>query len=146
MPVKPIPDGYRTVTPYLTVTDATALLEFMQKAFDARDVHAMKGPDGRVWHADLMIGDSHVMLGQARTPEEAMPAMLYLYVPDCDTAYRKALAAGAKSHSEPTTQFYGDRHGAVVDGCGNQWWLATHVEDVAPDELERRAKAARAGS
>jgi PhnB protein len=139
----PVPRGYHTVTPYLTVSDANALLEFLQKAFDATVVHAMKGPDGRIGHADVTIGDSHVMLGQARDAASATQAMLYLYVPDCDAWYRRALAAGSTSSSEPQTQFYGDRHGAVKDPWGNQWWLATHVEDVANDELERRAKAAR---
>ena len=141
MAVQPIPEGYRTVTPYLTVSDASALLDFVQRAFGATVVHAMKGPDDRIAHADVMVGDSHVMLGQARDSNQAMPAMLYLYVADCDAWYRQALAAGATSISEPQTQFYGDRHGAVKDACGNQWWLATHVEDVAEDELERRSKA-----
>lgn len=145
MPVQPVPDGYHTVTPYLVVSDATALLDFMTKAFDARTLHVMKGPGGDVGHADVVIGTSHVMLGQAREAVSAMPAMLYLYVPDCDAAYQQALAAGGTSIAEPKTQFYGDRHGAVKDTCGNQWWIATHVEDVAPDELERRARAAQHG-
>ena len=143
MAVQPIPEGYRTVTPYLTVSDASALLDFIQRAFGATVVHAMKGPDGRIGHADVIIGDSHVMLGQAREAAQAMPSMLYLYLADCDAAYKQARAAGGTSISEPQTQFYGDRHGAVKDVCGNQWWLATHVEDVANEELERRAKAAR---
>jgi PhnB protein len=144
MAVKPIPEGYHTVTPYLTVTDATALLAFIEKAFDAKNVHAMRGPDGKVNHAELTIGDSHVMLGQARDPASAMKAMLYLYVPDCDAAYQKAVAAGGTPLSEPQTQPYGDRHGAVTDCCGNQWYVATHVEDVSPEEIDRRMNAAQA--
>ena len=97
----------------------------------------MRRPDGSISHADVVIGDSHVMCGQAPDPSAAMPSMLYLYVPDA--AYRRALAAGATSIAEPATQFYGDRHGAVRDCCGNSWWLATHVEDVSPEEMERRA-------
>jgi uncharacterized glyoxalase superfamily protein PhnB len=139
----PVPAGYHTVTPYLTVADATELLDFVKRAFDASEVHVMKGPDGRVAHADVVIGTSHVMMGTARDASQQMPAMLYLYLPDCDAAYRKALAAGATSVSEPATQFYGDRHGAVRDACGNQWWLATHVEDVSAEEMERRMSAAR---
>lgn len=141
MAVKPIPDGYHTVTPYLTVNDAAALLDFVQRAFGARVEHAMKGPDGRVAHADVVIGDSHVMLGQAGEAWKAMPANLYLYVPDCDAWFRRAVAAGGTPLQEPQTQFYGDRHGAIVDPCGNQWWIATHVEDVSNEELQRRAAA-----
>ena len=143
MAVQPIPEGYHTVTPYLTATDATALLAFIEKAFDAANVQAMRGADGTVQHAELTIGDSHVMLGQARDAAGATRAMLYLYVPDCDAAYRKAVAAGGTPLSEPATQFYGDRHGAVTDCCGNQWYVATHVEDVPPEEMARRAQAAR---
>jgi uncharacterized glyoxalase superfamily protein PhnB len=143
MAVKPVPEGYHTVTPYLTVTDATALLTFLEKAFGATNVHAMRDGAGKVQHAEATIGDSHVMLGQARDDATAMRAMLYLYVPDCDAAYKQAVAAGGTPLSEPKTQFYGDRHGAVTDPCGNQWYVATHVEDVAPDEMARRAKAAR---
>ncbi len=141
MPVKPVPETFHTITPYLVVPDARTLLEFVQKAFDARPVHVMHGPNGTVGHADVVIGDSHVMMGTARPGSPAMPATLYLYVPDCDAAYARALGAGAVSISEPATQFYGDRHGAVSDSNGNQWWLATHVEDVSPEELEKRAAA-----
>ena len=144
MAVKYIPDGVHTITPYLTVSDSAALLEFIRRGLDnVTTIHEMKGPDGQVWHADLTIGDSHLMLGQARKPEDAMQSMLYLYVPDCDAAFKKALAAGGTLHSELQTQFYGDRHGCVKDPCGNQWWFATHVEDVSPEELAHRAKAAR---
>ena len=143
MPVKPVPDTFHTVTPYLVVTNPKALLEFVTKAFGAVTAHVMEGPGGSVAHADVVIGDSHVMIGQARDTAAATPAMLYLYVPDCDATYAKAVAAGATSIMPPSTQFYGDRHGAVRDSNGNQWYLATHVEDVSPEELERRAKAAR---
>jgi PhnB protein len=144
MTVKYIPDGVHTITPYLTVRDAAALLDFIRRGLDnVTTIHEMKGENGTVWHADLKIGDSHLMLGQAPKPEDATQSMLYLYVPDCDAAFSKALAAGGTVHSELQTQFYGDRHGAVKDPCGNQWWFATHVEDVPLAELERRAKAAR---
>ena len=141
MAVTPVPDGFHTLTPYLTVTDANGLLDFIKKAFNAKEHHVMRGPDGAVAHADLVIGDSHVMLGQAHGEWKAMPAQLYLYVADCDAWYRQALAAGATSVQEPKTQFYGDRHGCVKDLCGNLWWVATHVEDVSEEEMARRMKA-----
>ena len=145
MAVKPVPEGYHTITPYLTVSDASGLLDFITRAFDATHAHVMRGPDGRIGHADLMVGNSHVMLGQAHGEWQPMPSQLYLYVPNCDEAHRKALAAGGTSVQEPTTQFYGDRHGCVRDLCGNLWWLATHVEDVSEEEMGRRMKAAAGG-
>lgn len=143
MAIKPVPDGYTTVTPYITSSDAAALLAFLKQAFDATEVHVMHGPGGTVGHADVMIGDSHLMLGQGRGEWQPMPQQLYLYLPDCDAAFKKALAAGATAVTQPETQFYGDRHGCVKDAGGNLWWLATHVEDVAPDEMERRMKQFR---
>ncbi len=141
MAIKPVPDGFHTITPYLTVIDANGLLDFIKKAFNAKERHVMRGPDGSVGHADLVIGDSHVMLGQARGEWTPMHAQLYLYVTDCDAWYRQAIAAGATSVQEPKTQFYGDRHGCVKDLCGNLWWMATHVEDVSNEEMARRMKA-----
>ena len=143
MAVKPVPEGYHTVTPYLTVKDASALLDFVKRAFGAQEKHVMRGPDGVIAHAEALIGDSHVMMGQARGEWTPMPAQLYLYVSDCDTVFQQAVSAGATSVQEPTTQFYGDRHGCVKDGNGNLWWVATHVEDVSNEEMERRMKAAR---
>ena len=142
MAVSPIPKGYHSVTPYLVAKDARALIDFATKAFDAQVVEEMKRPDGTVMHAELQIGDSRIMLGQESSQHTAMPAALYLYGPDVDGRYRKALAAGATSTMEPKDQFYGDRTAGVVDGNGNHWWLGTHIEDVPHDELERRAKAA----
>jgi uncharacterized glyoxalase superfamily protein PhnB len=139
MAVQPVPEGYHTVTPYIVARDAAAVIEFAKRAFGAKEHHAMRLPDGRVMHGDIVIGNSHVMIGQAGGENNAFPAMLYLYVPDADGTYRDALAAGATSLSEPTTQFYGDRHAAVTDAEGNQWWIATHVEDVPDDEMRRRA-------
>lgn len=140
MPVKPIPDGYHTVVPYLTVTDAGTLLDFVQRAFGAKVIEAMRGPDGQVVHADVMIGDSHVMMGLAHGDWKPTTSTLYLYVPDCDAQYRSAVAAGGKSVREPRTEFYGDRSGGVADPFGNQWWVATHVEDVSKEEMDRRMK------
>ena len=142
MAVKPIPDGYHSVTPYLVVEGANALIDFAKQAFDAVETYRMPGPGGAVMHAEIRIGDSMVMLADASGAENPpMPAMMYLYVPDADDYYKRALAAGASSLREPADQFYGDRSAGVEDAFGNKWWLATHVEDVAPEELAKRAQA-----
>lgn len=140
MAVKPVPEGYHTVTPYIVSTDAERLLAFLHKAFGATEQEVMRAPDGSIWHADVKIGDSHIMMSQANAQHAAMPASLYLYVPDTDATYRAALAAGATSTMEPADMFYGDRNAGVKDAQGNVWWIGTHVEDVAPDELKRRAE------
>ncbi len=139
--VKPIPDGYHTVTPYLVVPGAATLIDFLKLAFDATETYRHARPDGTVQHAEVRIGDSVVMMGEPEDPSKAMPATLCLYVEDADAAYRRAIEAGAASLREPATQFYGDRTGGVLDPCGNQWWVATHVEDVSPEEIERRVLA-----
>ena len=138
MAVKPIPEGYHTVVPYIVAADAEALLEFLKTGLKATEREVMRYPDGRIWHGDVVIGDSHVMLSQATEQHPAMPATLYLYVPDTDAAYRTALAAGATSAMEPATQFYGDRNAGVKDSNGNMWYFGTHVEDVSPEEMRRR--------
>jgi PhnB protein len=143
-PVKPIPDGYHTVTPYLVASDAAKLIEFLKKAFDAKELHRSTGPDGSVAHAEVSVGDSRIMIGGGRPGVPPMPCMLYLYVPDTDSLYKSALAAGASSIMEPTNQFYGDRNAGVKDAEGNQWYIATHLEDVAPEELQKRMEAAYA--
>ena len=120
--------------------DAEKLLTFLRKAFGAQDTEVMRAPDGSIWHADLTVGDSHIMVSQANAQHPAMPASIYLYVPDTDATYKAALAAGATSTMEPADQFYGDRNAGVTDAQGNVWWIGTHVEDVAPDELKRRAE------
>jgi len=136
--VRPIPEGYHTVVPYIVATDAERLLAFMKAGLGGREDHVMRYPDGRIWHGDVLIGDSHVMLSQATDRHPAMPCTLYLYVPDTDAAYRKAVAAGATSVMEPATQFYGDRNAGVQDSQGNFWYFGTHVEDVSPEEMARR--------
>ena len=142
MTVKPVPDGYGTVTPYLLTTDADRVLEFAKKAFGAVETERHNDEKGRVQHAAMRIGDSMIMLGQANDKYPAMPSMLHLYVADVDAVYAKAVSAGGKSLREPTNEFYGDRSSGVEDPAGNQWWIATHVEDVPSEEVERRAKAA----
>ena len=140
MSSSPVPAGYHTVTPYLLVGDVAAELRFLTAAFDAKEKLRMEGEGGKLNHAEVQIGDSPVMMGCAGERCTAMPCMLYLYVADADALYRKALEAGATSIQEPALQPYGDRTCAVQDAFGNQWWIATHVEDVSPEEIERRVK------
>ncbi len=142
MAVKPIPEKYHTVTPYLTVHGVAKLLEFVKRAFDATELERVSGPGGAINHAEVRIGDSVVMMGEAREPRKPKPTLLYLYVQDVDATYNRALEAGAACVVEVTNQFYGDRSGAVQDPCGNEWWIATHVEDVSKEEMARRAKEA----
>jgi uncharacterized glyoxalase superfamily protein PhnB len=142
MSAKPIPDGYHTVTPYITVQDVRKLLDFVRQALGAEVTFQMPGPDGGIAHAEFRVGDSMVMCGQARGEWPAMPATLYLYVPDVDAVFQRAVAAGGEVVRPVTDQFYGDRSGGVKDPCGNQWWVATHVEDVSMEEMGRRAAAA----
>jgi PhnB protein len=144
MGVNPIPEGYRTVTPYLVVEGATSVLEFVKQAFGAEEKVRMDAPDGKISHAEVQIGDSIVMLGDAGDQNPAMPAMIHLYVDDCDATYERALAAGGTSEREPTDQFYGDRSAGVRDSSGNLWWIATHVEDVPEDEMAKRMEEATA--
>jgi uncharacterized glyoxalase superfamily protein PhnB len=142
MAVKPIPDGYHTITPYLTVQGAPKLLDFLKQAFAAQEIERMTRPDGTIGHAEVRIGDSVVMMSEACNEWKPMPSAMYLYVNDVDAVYQRALQAGAISTMEPMDQFYGDRSAGVKDPSGNQWWIAAHKEDVPPEELKRRAAAA----
>ena len=141
MAVKSIPEGYHSVTPYLTVQGAATLLDFLKQAFAATEIHCMTRPDGTVGHAEVRIGDSVVMLAEAKGEWQPRPGALYLYVNDTDAAYQRALQAGATSLMEPADQFYGDRNAGVKDPVGNHWWIATHKEDVPPEELAKREEA-----
>jgi PhnB protein len=138
MAVKPIPDGYHTVTPYLVVADAEAQIDFLKNAFGGEETLRHRDDKGKVSHAEVRVGNSVLMIGQARDQWKPMPAMFYLYVEDVDAVYKRAVEAGAKPIQEPTNQAYGDRSGGVEDSLGNQWWVGTHVEDVSPEEIERR--------
>jgi PhnB protein len=140
MAVKPIPDGYQTVTPYLTLEHPEAAMEFLKKVFDGKETYAMRDDKGQVQHAEMKVGNSMLMFGRAHGEWHARPGNFYLYVEDCDALYKKALTAGAKSLAEPADQFYGDRHGGVTDAEGNNWWVATHIEDVSAEEVNRRAR------
>jgi PhnB protein len=139
--VKPVPDGYHTLTTFLMVNDGESAMEFMKIAFNATALSVHKSPDGKLMHAEMQVGDSRLMLGEGNEKYPAMPAMLYMYVEDCDAVYNKAIKAGGTSLREPTNEFYGDRSCGVRDSSGNQWWIATHIEDVTPEEMKRREEA-----
>jgi PhnB protein len=138
------PKQYRAVTPYLTVADAQKTIDFATQVLGAELIFEMKTPDGSISHAELKIDDSVIMVGQAGGPFTPTPASLYIYVPDVDATYKKALSAGAKSEREPADQFYGDRNANVVDDNGTRWSFGTHVEDVSPEEMTKRAAALKA--
>jgi PhnB protein len=138
MAVKPIPDGYHTVTPYLVVADAEAQIDFLKSAFGGEETLRHKDDKGRVSHAEVRVGNSMLMIGQARDQWTPKPAMFYLYVEDVDAMYKRAVEAGGKPIHGPVDQAYGDRTGGVEDSLGNQWWVGTHIEDVSPEEIERR--------
>jgi PhnB protein len=143
--VKPIPDGYQAVIPYLVVNNTAALIDFLKTVFGAEEMLRMTNPDGKIGHTELRIGGCVVMLSEASERWKPMPCMLYVYVADLDDAYKRAIAAGATSIKEPQDQFYGDRTAGFLDMCGNQWWLGMHIEDMTTEELQRRHTAARAG-
>lgn len=141
MAAHPIPDTFTAVTPYLIVRDVDKVLEFVSKAFGATEVDVNRDDSGRVMHADVTIGGAHIMMGQTDGTWPERLGSIHLYLPDADAAYQAALAAGATSIYEVTNQFYGDRSGGVEDPSGIAWWISTHVEDVPPDEMERRVRA-----
>lgn len=139
MAVQPVPEGRAHIMPILTVDGAAKFIDFMEEAFGAVEKERHDGPGGAIMHAELTIGPSIIMTSDANSEFPASPARLQLYVDDIDAVYKRALAAGATSLREPADQFYGDRSGGVQDAFGNQWWLATHIEDVSPEEIRRRA-------
>jgi PhnB protein len=152
MAVKPIPEGYRSVTPYLALDDGAEAIEYYIKAFGAKERTRMETPDGKIGHAELEIGDSLVMLSDAlpqftaKSPKElgGTSASVMLYVEDVDAMVKQAVAAGGTIDIEVADQFWGDGFGSVQDPFGHLWAIATHVEDVPPDEMAERAKAAMA--
>ena len=138
--VKPIPEGYHTITPYLMVPDCAKVLDFVQKAFGAQPMmEPMRGPDGKIMHTEVKIGDSPLMMGESSAKHPAMPTMINLYVEDSDAVYERAVKAGGTSLMPVTDQFYGDRSGTVRDPAGNVWHISTHKEDVPPAEMAKRA-------
>jgi PhnB protein len=150
--VNPIPKGYHSVTPYLTVNDAARALEFYKRAFGAQEVVRMDGPDGKIGHAEIKIGDSIVMLGDEmpgmgnRSPQSlgGTTAGVMLYVENVDTVFNQAVSAGAQVEAPVADMFWGDRYGKLKDPFGHSWSVATHMEDVAPAEMAKRMKDATA--
>jgi PhnB protein len=150
MAVKPIPEGYHSVTPYLCVKGAAQAIEFYKRALSAIERMRIAHPDGRVGHAEIQIGDSVIMLSDefpdmgARSPQSlgGSPVSIHLYVDDADAIFNQAVSAGAKIKRPMADQFYGDRLGGVEDPFGHTWWISTHKEDLSPQEIERRAASA----
>jgi PhnB protein len=145
---QPIPEGYHTLTPYLAVDNATAAIDFYGRAFGAKERLRMPGPDGQIAHAELEIGDSLIMLSDpfpqssAKPPKElgGVSAAIFMYVDNVDELINKAVDAGATLVSAPEDQFWGDRFGSIQDPFGHSWQIATHVEDVSPEEIEKRSQ------
>jgi PhnB protein len=144
----PIPKGYHSVTPSLTCRDAAKAIDFYKKAFGAEEIMRSNSPDGKVSHAEIKIGDSILFINDefpgmtaAPTPTKTPSVNLFLYVPDVDAIYQRAVAAGARADMPLENMFWGDRFGKITDPYGHQWSLATHIEDVAPEEIGRRAAA-----
>ena len=147
--VKPIPDGYHAITPYLIVKGAAAAIEFYKRAFGAVEIMRLSGPDGKVGHAEIRIGDSVVMLADehpemgAKSPQTfgGSPISILLYVKDVDAVIHQAVAAGAKIQRPIEDKFYGDRMGSLDDPFGHVWHVSTHTEDVTPEEMKKRSAA-----
>ena len=140
MAVKSIPDGYHTVTPYLAVQEAATLIEFLKQGFEAEEICRILHPEGGIMHAEVKIGDSIIMVGEARGEFKPMPSSIYLYVENTDATYDRVLKAGGTSIMEPKDEFWGDRHASVKDPSGNHWSIATHQEDVSSQDVEQRIK------
>ena len=141
MAVKPVPDGYHTITPFLNVKGTAELIDFLKAALGAEEVMRMPGPGGVVMHAEVSIGNSRLMLSEAMQTAPSSSSF-YLYVNDVDALYKRAVSAGAASQSPPTDQFWGDRMATVNDSFGNTWSIATHKEDPSPDEIAKRMAVA----
>jgi PhnB protein len=140
--VKPVPDGFHTITPYLVVDGAEELMQFIEKGLGGKQIFMMRKGDNKVSHATMQIGDSMIMISDVMQDMKPEVAMLYLYVDDPDAIYKSAIDANAESVQPMKDQFYGDRSGAVKDRWGNTWWIAAQKEKVEGKELERRAKEA----
>jgi uncharacterized glyoxalase superfamily protein PhnB len=137
----PIPEGYRSITPYLKHPHCGRLVDFLKKAFDATERGRLLKPDGTVLHAELVVGDSLLMIHEAPPGWDVKHSSLYLYVKNVDAIYERAIAAGATSASAPTTMYYGDRVARVTDVAGNDWWIATRIETQTLEEVQEQAAA-----
>ena len=151
---KPIPEGYHTATPYLIIRGASDAIDFYKKAFGATELFRFPAPDGKIGHAEIKIGDSPIMLADEypemgyKGPQSlgGSPVSIMIYVEDVDTVFNRAVASGASVKEPVSDKFYGDRLGTVTDPFGHVWHVSTHKEDVSPEEMERRAKAASAAA
>jgi len=147
MPASPIPAGYHTLTPYLIMHDAAAAMAFYVAGLGATELYRLTMPDGTIAHAEMMIGDSHIMLADAKmaqlggAPGEKLPVSFMIYVEDADAAYARAIEAGAQEVRPVADQFYGDRTGTFRDPFGHMWSVGTHIEDVSPEEMQKRMNA-----
>jgi PhnB protein len=135
------PDGYQSVIPYIHSSDAAKLIVFMKEVFDAKEIAVYPRPDGKIGHATFRIGDSVVELADGGADWPAMPCAMQVYVPDTDATYARALKAGAATLQPPATQFYGDRAASVRDSSGNHWYIASQVEVVSKEEVDKRLAA-----
>ena len=149
--VKPIPEGFHSLIPSLTVSDANKAIDFYKKAFGAQEIMRMPSPDGKhLWHGHIKIGDSHLFMADEaasmgiKSPLAlgGTPVALQLNVENCDEVFNRAVAAGAKADMQPTDMFWGDRYGAVTDPFGFRWALATHVKDLTPEEMKKASEEA----
>jgi PhnB protein len=145
--VRAIPEGYHTITPYLTCKNSAQAIDFYKSVFGAKEIMRMAGPDGKIGHAEIQVGDSRIMLADefpgmshAPTPGATNPSALFLYLENVDATFNRAVSAGARVDMPLANQFWGDRYGKLTDPFGHQWALAQHVEDVSPDEMMRRQK------
>ncbi|WP_433178254.1 VOC family protein [Actinoallomurus sp. CA-150999] len=138
MAVKPIPEGYTTVTPWIISRDTAQLIDYVEKAFDAEELARVLSDDGSIGHAEVRIGDSIVMMFDAKPDWPPTPGFLRLYVDDADAVHQRAVAAGGTSVTEVTHLFFGDRVGRVRDPLGNLWWIQTRIEDVSPQQMHQR--------
>src|SRR5260370_1042708 len=149
--VRAIPEGYHTITPYLTCKNSAQAIDFYKSVFGAKEIMRMAGPDGKIGHAEIQIGDSHIMLADefpgmssAPTPGTKNPCGLFLYLENVDATFNRAVAAAAKADLPLDNQFCGDRYGKLTDPFGHQWGLSHHLEDVTPDHINRRSEEATA--
>ncbi|QDU39392.1 Glyoxalase-like domain protein [Maioricimonas rarisocia] len=153
MSVKPIPDGYHSITPYLLIKGAAKAIDFYAKAFGAQEKMRLVGPDGRIGHAELKIGDSHIMLADEHPEMDAFAPEtpgrsgvgILLYVENVDEVVERAVTAGAEIERPLYDQFYGDRSATLLDPFGHMWTVATHIEDVTPEEIQQRMEAMMSG-
>ncbi|MCC6980097.1 MAG: VOC family protein [Candidatus Melainabacteria bacterium] len=140
MQKKWIPEGHHVLTTYLVVKDADKFVEFVEKTFGGETTVCMR-QEGKIGHAEIKIGDSKIMLGEQCSEFKTTSCGIYIYVEDCDAVYHRALKNGASTIHKPADQFYGDRSGGVLDAWGNSWWIATHIEAVSQQELQKRVEA-----